>query len=64
MHTNVRVYRLIYPKEDVDPCFTVPEDGHPWKAVTSSHGVKNGHVGKVNIYNFRMLITITVDSRR
>ena len=34
------------------------------EGVTLSHGVKNGHGGKVNIYNFRMLITITIDSRR
>ena len=43
MHTNVRVYRLVYPKEDVDPYLTSPEKVHPWDTVTSNHVVKNGH---------------------
>ena len=64
MHTNVRVYRLVYPKEDVDPYLTSPEKVHPRDTVTSSHRVKNCHGGKANIYNFRTSITITIDSRR
>ena len=64
MHTNVRVYRLVYPKGDIDPYSPNPEKVRPWDTVTSNHGVKDGHGGKVNIYNFRTSITITIDSRR
>ena len=64
MRTNVRVYRLLCPKEDVDPYLTNPEKVHPWDTVTSNHGVKDGHGGKANIYNLRTSITMTIDSRR
>ena len=43
MRTNVRVYSLLYPKEDVDPYLTSPEKVHPWDTVKSNHGVKDSH---------------------
>ena len=64
MRTNVRVYRPLYPKGDIDPYSSSPEKVRPWDTVTSNHGVKDGHGGKSNIYNFRTSITITIDSRR
>lgn len=64
MRTIVCIYRPLYPKEDVDPCFTRRTEYTHGDSVTSSHGVKDSHGEKANIYNFRTLITITIDSIR